>query len=155
MAKEEEVKLGGKNAIVANGVGYDVSEIDAPGVTVFTLIVVGILLSVFFGVTLYYDKFYGELTHERIEANPALDLQAIRAREESDLNSYKFVDKPKGVVRIPIEQAIKAVLVEVPAGKGYSTKDQAVKVEPGTAGAPGVATPPVSAPVKPAAESHQ
>ena len=38
--------------IVANGVGYDPTEINAPGVTVFTLAMVGLLLAVFFGVTL-------------------------------------------------------------------------------------------------------
>jgi hypothetical protein len=125
--------------IVANGVGYDPSEIDAPGVTIYTIIFVGILLAVFFGVTLYFEKFYGELSHERVDESPAIDLQAIHAREDSDLGGYKFMDKPKGVVRIPIEQAMKAILVEVPAGKGYSNKDQAVKVEPGAPGAPAAA----------------
>ena len=153
----EQEKLPINNAIIANGVGYDPSEINAPGVTVFTLIVVGILLAVFFGVTLYYEKFNGELNHDRVEANPAVDLQVIRAREDSDLNGYKFIDKSKGVVRIPIDQAMKSLLAEVPAGKAYSTKDQAMKVE---AAAPGAATPPatvapVSAPAKPMAESHK
>jgi hypothetical protein len=158
----EEPKLRAKNAIVANGVGYDASDIDAPGVTVFTLIVVGILLAVFFGITLYYEKFNTELTRERIDESPAKDLGAIRAREDSDLNGYKFVDKPKGVVRIPIEQAMKSLLVEVPAGKAYSTKDQAVKVEPAAGAAPASAPAPAApvapvnpAPAKPAPESHK
>ncbi len=37
---------------------------------------------------------------------PVLDLRAIRAEEDKVLNSYGWVDQPKGVVRIPIAQAI-------------------------------------------------
>ena len=40
-----------------------------------------------------------------------------------------MLDKAKGVVGIPIDQAMKDLLAEVPAGKGYSTKDQTIKVE--------------------------
>ena len=35
-----------------------------------------------------------------------LDLRAIRAEEDKILNSYGWVDQPKGVVRIPVAQAI-------------------------------------------------
>ncbi|HEY3826797.1 MAG TPA: hypothetical protein VGL82_19695 [Bryobacteraceae bacterium] len=116
--------------IVANGVGYDPTEINAPGVTIFTLLMVGVLLSVFFGVTLYFEKFYNELAQERINDSPAIDLNEIHARENSDLTTYRMIDKSKGVVGIPIDQAMKALLTEVPAGKAYSTKDQIVKAEP-------------------------
>jgi hypothetical protein len=132
--------------IVANGVGYDPSEVNALGVTVFTMVMIGVLLAVFFGVTLYFEKFSSELIHERVDDSPAADLAEIRARETKDLNSYEMLDKSKGVVRIPLDQAMKALLAEVPAGKGYSTKDQTIKVEP-AAGAP--ATP--GAPGAPAA----
>jgi len=135
--------------IVANGVGYDPSEINAPGVTVFTLVVVGVLLAVFFGVTLYYEKFNTELTRERVDESPAADLAAIRAREAKDLTTYQMLDKSKGVVRIPVDEAMKALLLEVPAGKAYSTKDQIIKVEPaaGAAAAPGApAAAPAAAP---------
>jgi hypothetical protein len=149
------------SGIVGNGVGYDPSEINAPGVTLFTLVLVGMLLSVFFGVTLYFEKFYTELTRERVDDAPTSDIDGIHAREASELSSYQILDKSKGVVRIPIDQAMKALLVEVPAGKAYSTKDQIVKVEPaaGAPVAPGTAAPaagapataPATAPAKPAA----
>jgi len=42
----------------------------------------------------------------RLEATPILDLQAMRAAEDQVLNSYGWVDKPSGVVRIPIDRAI-------------------------------------------------
>ena len=86
---------------------------------------------------------------ERVDDSPATDLQAIRERESKDLNSYQMLDKSKGIVRIPIDQAMKALLTEVPAGKAYSTKDQIIKVEP-AAGAPAtpVAAPGAAAPAK-------
>jgi hypothetical protein len=136
--------------IVANGVGYDPSEINAPGIALFTLVMVGVLLSVFFGVTLYYEKFATEMTFQRVDASPNTDIDTIRARENTELNSYKMLDKSKGIVRIPVDQAMKALLAEVPAGKAYSTKDQIIKVEPaagaapaGTPGAPAATPPPV------------
>jgi hypothetical protein len=145
--------------VVANGVGYDPSEVNSPGVAVFTLVLIGLILAVFFGVTLYYEKFSTEMVHDRVDASPAADLAAIRAREATDLTSYQMLDKSKGVVRIPIEQAMKALLTEVPAGKAYSTKDQIIKVEP----APGAAVPAVPgapavvapAPVAAAAPAHK
>jgi len=135
--------------IIANGVGYDPSEINAPGVTLFTMVMVGVLLAVFFGVTLYFEKFYTELTRERVDDAPTADLAGIRARENTELTSYQMLDKSKGVVRIPIDQAMKALLTEVPAGKAYSTKDQAVKVEPAAGAAPAPGAP--GAPATPAA----
>ena len=45
----------------------------------------------------------------RIQASPATDLRDLRAYEDSQLNSYGWVDKQKGTVRIPIERAIELV----------------------------------------------
>jgi hypothetical protein len=43
----------------------------------------------------------------RLQTNPREDLRALRAREDAILNSYGWVDKKAGVVRIPIDEAIK------------------------------------------------
>jgi hypothetical protein len=43
----------------------------------------------------------------RLQTNPREDLLALRAREDAVLNSYGWVDKTAGVVRIPIDEAIK------------------------------------------------
>jgi hypothetical protein len=37
---------------------------------------------------------------------PGRDLKAMRAAEDSILNSYAWVDREKGIVRIPIQRAI-------------------------------------------------
>ena len=43
----------------------------------------------------------------RLQTNPRQDLIEMRAKEEAKLNTYGWVDKPGGVVRIPISEAMK------------------------------------------------
>jgi hypothetical protein len=42
----------------------------------------------------------------RLQFAPVKDIQDLHNREESTLNSYGWVDKPSGTVRIPIDKAI-------------------------------------------------
>lgn len=42
----------------------------------------------------------------RLQDTPVLDLKAMRDAEDKILTSYGWVDKSKGVVRIPIDKAI-------------------------------------------------
>jgi hypothetical protein len=43
----------------------------------------------------------------RLQTNPRQDLGELRAGEDAILNSYGWVDKATGVVRIPIEEAMR------------------------------------------------
>lgn len=45
-----------------------------------------------------------------LQASPPTDLQEIRAHEEHILESYGWVDRQRGVVRIPIERAMDLLL---------------------------------------------
>jgi hypothetical protein len=47
----------------------------------------------------------------RLQVNPPVELGAVRRQEEAQLNSYGWVQKEAGVVRIPIERA-KELLLE-------------------------------------------
>jgi hypothetical protein len=42
----------------------------------------------------------------REQPHPAEDLVALRAREETELNSYGWIDRTNGIVRIPINRAM-------------------------------------------------
>lgn len=42
----------------------------------------------------------------RLQNNPRTDLDQFRATEEAKLNSYGWIDKEEGVIRIPIERAM-------------------------------------------------
>lgn len=46
----------------------------------------------------------------RLQTNPRQDLRDMRAQEESVLHSYGWVDRNAGVVRIPIDDAIRLTL---------------------------------------------
>jgi hypothetical protein len=46
----------------------------------------------------------------RLQTNPRQDLADLRAKEDEQLGSYGWVDKNAGVVRIPIDAAIKLTL---------------------------------------------
>jgi hypothetical protein len=46
----------------------------------------------------------------RLQTNPREDLKALRDQEQQTLSSYGWVDKNAGVVRIPIDEAMKLTL---------------------------------------------
>lgn len=68
-------------------------------------------------VALYYRtanaeaqrKLYGEVWTE---------LRLLRARQEAELNSYRWIDKQAGVVGIPIERGMELVVRELQAQPG-------------------------------------
>jgi hypothetical protein len=43
----------------------------------------------------------------RLQTNPREDLRLMREQEDAILKSYGWVDRPAGVVRIPIEEAMR------------------------------------------------
>jgi hypothetical protein len=45
----------------------------------------------------------------RLQPDPVKDMNALRAFEDAQLNSYAWIDKPAGKVRIPIDRAIDLV----------------------------------------------
>ena len=45
----------------------------------------------------------------RIQSNPRQDLNGFQANEQADLANYRWVDRSKGIVSMPIEQAIQIV----------------------------------------------
>lgn len=45
----------------------------------------------------------------RLQASPTADLQQLRARENAVLSQYRWIDRSKGVVAIPIDRAIQLI----------------------------------------------
>lgn len=50
-----------------------------------------------------------------LQSAPTLDLAALRARKHAMLDEYRWIDRDKGVVRIPIERAISLLIARSPA----------------------------------------
>jgi hypothetical protein len=64
----------------------------------------------------------------RLQVTPAADLATVRRREEAVLDSYGWIDRKSGLVRIPIDRAI-----EVLAERGLPTRPQPENEERATA----------------------
>ena len=45
----------------------------------------------------------------RLQTDPSADLAQFQAKEEKRLDSYYWIDRSKGIVHIPIEQAMKGL----------------------------------------------
>jgi hypothetical protein len=45
-----------------------------------------------------------------LQIAPAEDLKDFRAKEEAELNTYGWIDRTSGIVRVPIERAMELVL---------------------------------------------
>jgi len=46
----------------------------------------------------------------RLQTDPPDDLAKLRAREQNELDTYYWIDRDKGIVHIPIDEAMKQVL---------------------------------------------
>jgi hypothetical protein len=107
-------------------VGHETTDADIGGVYLFGLglmvtlvivsLVVWMMLAVFTGMEArravrQYPLASGQQDRvppaPRLQINPREDLRELRAREDAVLNSYGWVDKNAGVVRIPIGEAMK------------------------------------------------
>jgi hypothetical protein len=79
----------------------------------------------------------------RLQTSPAADLARLRTQEETQLNSYAWIDRAKGVARIPVQRAMQLLLErglpEVGAGE---TPLQLMQQRPNESGTP----PPAVAP---------
>ncbi len=100
--------------------GHEERDVNAWAVGKFAIalvLVCGLVLLVLAGLFQYFLSQEGakapptagtsQLPPEpRLQTTPVLDLQAIRGAEDQVLNSYGWVDRQNGVVRIPIGRAI-------------------------------------------------
>ena len=60
----------------------------------------------------------------RLQAEPRVELKDLRADEDAILHSYGWIDPDKGIVRIPIDQAI-----DIVSQKGLPSKPSPAGVE--------------------------
>jgi hypothetical protein len=63
----------------------------------------------------------------QLQTNPAIDLEKFQTAEERTLDSYGWVDKPAGVIRIPIERAIDLIVQRGLPTRGPGTQNASDK----------------------------
>ena len=110
-------------------VHHEASDVDIRAVFGFggVLIVVALLINLMvYGLFRYFDAREGQPVaaqyplavgqegrvppEPRLQTDPRQDLADLRARENQTLTTYGWVDRNAGVVRIPIDEAMKLTL---------------------------------------------
>ena len=79
-----------------------------------------VLILVIVGLQALFYHVEGDVYSE-IYAEPNLDVRMVRAQQLEVLNSYGWVDREKGVARIPIDRAMEMVIADQSAGGGGTT----------------------------------
>lgn len=109
------------------------------GIAITSVVVCFLLLAFYRGMRSYVAGLQPEPPHmkfederqapaPRLQERPYLDLRENRAREDRILSTYGWVDKSRGVVRIPIALAMRLVAEEgqgAPAAPASPAGDKA------------------------------
>src|SRR5689334_15131878 len=81
------------------------------GLLVFIAVAVLVLRVVFHDAGSDVERSLAIVPPEpRLQIAPAGDLARLRAEEERALNTYYWIDRDRGVVHIPIDEAMKQVV---------------------------------------------
>lgn len=79
--------------------------------------------------------------YPRLQVSPPMELRNFRAKEDQVLTTYGWVDKSKGVVRIPIDRAMDLILERGMPATAATTTVGGMPRNPATATRGAVATP--------------
>jgi hypothetical protein len=124
--------------------GYETRDVSVSGVGWFALgLAISICLILFLSAGLY--KFFraehpsldspSRINLEprmiapppRLQSSPAIDLEKFRALEEAKLNSYGWIDKNAGIIRIPIDRAMDLIAERGLPTRGPGTQNSSGK----------------------------
>ena len=119
---------------------YERQDINLRVVSVFLGGVVLTIVAVFLVASWMFDDFAAGLSRQDtalsplaeqqvppgplLKVTPRADLRAFRRREDTILQSYGWIDRKAGIVRIPIDQAMKLLAergLPVPARKANTS----------------------------------
>jgi hypothetical protein len=131
---------------------YDHSDPHARAIVLYMAATVVGLALVGIAVQAYYELIQSKGEYEQVLSQDNWQLMDLRNKEQWELTHYGYVDKNKGVVRLPIEQAMQAVAQDAAENKPkYPTTSYRVRTaaELAAGGAPapaGAAAPPGSSP---------
>lgn len=116
--------------------GYEVRDVEVRWIAGAGIVLAVVLVAAFVLMRWTFDRFAererdrqgppatlverpgeGVPPEPRLQANPRRDLEAMRAEEEAVLGTYGWVDRERGIVRMPIDRAME-IVVQRGLGKG-------------------------------------
>lgn len=102
--------------------------------------IIGLVLTIL-GVQAYFDHVREETAYQTVYAPVAQDLRDLHAKEAEELNTYKYLDRNKGTVQIPIGRAMQ-LLAEEAANHKLTYFQKPTPIKPVEGGAATSATAP-------------
>jgi len=125
-------------------VSYDHTEPKSRAIAIYMAVTVVFLALIGIGIQNYYQLTYENEEYTRVLSQPNWQLQDLRNKEQWELTHYSYIEKDKGTVRIPIDQAMQLVARDAAENHPrYPTAPSHVKTaaELAAAGSPAVSQP--------------
>ncbi|MCW5980352.1 MAG: hypothetical protein KIT09_19880 [Bryobacteraceae bacterium] len=110
--------------------GFDRHDPNARFLALLGFGLIVLLVAIVFGIQYYYDRVKEQQIYVQVLAPESETLKNLRAEEDEQLHSYRYIDRARGAVRLPIERAMELLAREQAAGKTfYPTTPYPVKEE--------------------------
>ncbi|WP_437795671.1 hypothetical protein [Sorangium sp. So ce693] len=109
------------------------AEADRPNNSLIFVIVIATLFSIVAVVLFVNEIFKSTMEHEissKVLEPPNSALRGLRAMEQERLSRYQWADEKKGVVRIPVDQAVALTLKDYQERRVRSAAAPAATAEP-------------------------
>jgi hypothetical protein len=111
-------------------VDFDRRDPKAGLIAVISLTTVILLAALCTGVYWLYTVYYEQVEFSQYTGVASKELIAIHEREDEQLHKYGYINKEKGIVRLPVERAMELVELDAKRGKvSWNTKTYPVKPE--------------------------
>ncbi len=95
--------------------GFDRTEPRTRFIALFGLGTFALLVIAILWLQSYVDRVREQEIFVKVEEPVSADLKALHAREDEQLYTYRYIDRAKGTVRIPIDRAMALVVQEAHA----------------------------------------
>lgn len=104
-------------------VDFDRRDAKAGLIAGVSLVTILVLAAFVCGVYWLYVVTYEQVEHDQFTGVASKELIAVREREDEQLHKYGYINKEKGIVRLPVERAMQLVEDEATRGEfNWNTK---------------------------------
>lgn len=114
------------------GQGFDRSEPNVRLIAIFGAGTLVLLVISVLALQYYYDRVLEEQVFVKVQEPVSQTLMDVRAREDEALHSYRYLDREKGTIRLPIERGMELLATEAAQGKlKYPQRAAPVEIQGG------------------------
>jgi hypothetical protein len=96
---------------------FDRTEPNVKFIALFGAATLFLLGVVILGIQFYFNQRLERELYVKVLSQDSQALKELRAREDEVLNSYRYIDREKGAVRLPVNRAMELLLQESAQGK--------------------------------------